>query len=147
MCKMTAILWGLNELCLNTAYKHYVSRPRDKSGYGLSQWEMTSHCNIVSHWLSPSPEYETSFIGWAHIQNDPCSPLVPIQSWSISILKVSRTLPPDLLYMPDRGCGGRECLAPFIPGMASSGFPYFSRTVLWGWKYRGIYLRLSTRLQ
>ena len=32
---------------------------RDHSGYGLSQWEKTLHCNAVSH------------IGWAHTQNDP----------------------------------------------------------------------------
>ena len=23
------------------------------TGYGLSQWETTLHCNVVSHWLSP----------------------------------------------------------------------------------------------
>lgn len=34
-------------------------------------------------------------------------PLVPIHSWSCSSLKVSLTLPPDLLYMPDKGTVGR----------------------------------------
>ena len=29
---------------------------RDQSGHGLSQWEKTLRCNIVSHWLSPYPE-------------------------------------------------------------------------------------------
>ena len=32
---------------------------RDHSGYGLSQWETTLHCNALSH------------IGWAHTPNDP----------------------------------------------------------------------------
>ena len=27
------------------------------SGYGLSQWETTLHCNVVSYWLSPYPEW------------------------------------------------------------------------------------------
>ena len=26
---------------------------RQHSGYGLSQWETTLQCNVVSHWLSP----------------------------------------------------------------------------------------------
>ena len=33
---------------------------RKHSGYELSQWETTLHCNVV-------------FISWAHAQNDPCS--------------------------------------------------------------------------
>ena len=32
-------------------------QPRDLFGYGLSQWEMTLHCNVISHWLSPYPEW------------------------------------------------------------------------------------------
>ena len=27
------------------------------SGYGLSQWETTLQCNVVSHWLSPYAEW------------------------------------------------------------------------------------------
>ena len=30
---------------------------RDHSGYGLSRWEATLHCNMVSHWLRPYPEW------------------------------------------------------------------------------------------
>ena len=30
---------------------------RDHAGYGLSQWETTLHCNVVSHWLRPYPEW------------------------------------------------------------------------------------------
>ena len=30
---------------------------RGHSGYGLSQWETTLHCNVVSHWLSQYPEW------------------------------------------------------------------------------------------
>ena len=26
-------------------------------GYGLSQWETTLHCNVISHWLSPYREW------------------------------------------------------------------------------------------
>ena len=32
-------------------------RRRDHSGYVLSQWEMTLNCNIISHWLSPCPDW------------------------------------------------------------------------------------------
>ena len=28
--------------------------------YGLSQWETTLHCNVVSLWLSPYPEWSSS---------------------------------------------------------------------------------------
>ena len=30
-----------------------IPQPRAHSGYGLSQWKTTLHCNVVSHWLSP----------------------------------------------------------------------------------------------
>ena len=30
---------------------------RDQSRYGLSQWEMTLHCNVISYWLSPHTEW------------------------------------------------------------------------------------------
>ena len=30
---------------------------RDHSGYGFGQWEMKLQCNVVSHWLSPSPDW------------------------------------------------------------------------------------------
>ena len=33
---------------------------RDRSGYGLSQWGTTLHCNVVSHWLSVYPEWSLS---------------------------------------------------------------------------------------
>ena len=36
---------------------------RNHSWYGLSQWEMTLRSNIVSHWLSPYPE-------WSLVKND-----------------------------------------------------------------------------
>ena len=39
---------------------------RDRFGYGLSQWETTLHCNVVSHWLSPCYIVTSSLIGWAH---------------------------------------------------------------------------------
>ena len=36
---------------------------------------------------------------------------MPIQSWSISNLNVSRTFPPALLYMPDIGTDGNASCA------------------------------------
>merc|ERR1711978_840098 len=48
---------------------------------------------------------------------------VPIQSWSSSNLNVSRTLPPCLFSMPERGTEGSASFTPFFPGNASSGFP------------------------
>ena len=32
------------------------------TGYGLSQWEMMLQCNIISHWLSPYPEWSLAFV-------------------------------------------------------------------------------------
>ena len=34
-----------------------VAEFRDHCGYGLSQWETMLLCNIVTHWLSPYPEW------------------------------------------------------------------------------------------
>ena len=34
-----------------------VDYTRDHSGYGHSQWKTTLQCNVVSHWLSPYPEW------------------------------------------------------------------------------------------
>ena len=33
---------------------------RNHSGYGLSQWERTLQCNVVSHWMSPYTEWHLS---------------------------------------------------------------------------------------
>ena len=49
---------------------------RDHSEYGLSQWETTLQCNVVSRWLSPCSNPQcynatSSLIGWTHTQNDP----------------------------------------------------------------------------
>ena len=35
---------------------------RDHFEYGLSLWEMTLHWNVVSHWLSPNPEWSLVLI-------------------------------------------------------------------------------------
>ena len=58
-------------------------------------------------------------------------PFVPIHNWSSSNLNVSRTLPPDLLYIPEIGCDGKGYFLPWKPGITSSGLPYFSNTFLW----------------
>ena len=34
------------------------------SGYGLSQWKTTLHCNVVSHWLSPYQEWSLCISQW-----------------------------------------------------------------------------------
>ena len=34
----------------------------DHFGYGLSQWDTTLYCNVVSHWLSPYPEWSLLLI-------------------------------------------------------------------------------------
>ena len=38
----------------------HVTVGRYHSGRGLSQWETTLHCNVVSHWLSPCAEWYLS---------------------------------------------------------------------------------------
>ena len=40
---------------------HYQA-PKGHSGCGLSQWETTLHCNVISHWLSPYPEWSPQSI-------------------------------------------------------------------------------------
>ena len=35
------------------------------SGYGLSQWETSLQCNVVSHWLSPYPECSVQW--WCYL--------------------------------------------------------------------------------
>ena len=45
----------------------YVTCYWDHSGYGLSQWETTLQCNVVSHWLSPYPEWSLLlYCLWCH---------------------------------------------------------------------------------
>ena len=41
------------------------------SGYGISQWEMTLQCNVISHWLSPYPV-------WTLFQNGVCETWVTL---------------------------------------------------------------------
>ena len=53
---------------------------RDHFVYVTSQWEMTLHCNVISHWLGTCTKWSlvsfcnvtSSLIGWVHSQNDPC---------------------------------------------------------------------------
>ena len=39
----------------------------DHSGNGLSQWETMLHCNNISHWLTPLPEWSLCIIEGMHI--------------------------------------------------------------------------------
>ena len=97
--------------------------------FGRWPWNLwnllTSFSRNVFVLLNTTPQWH-----WAY------SPLVPIHTWSASSLKVSRTLLPDLLYMPVRGTEGRDSRWFLMPGKTSSGLPYLSNTFLWscGWK-------------
>ena len=39
----------------------FILNHRDHSMYGLTQWETTLHCNAVSHWQSPYPEWSLTY--------------------------------------------------------------------------------------
>ena len=41
----------------------FISYSGGQSRYGLIQWETTLHCNVVSHWRSPYPEWSQIFCG------------------------------------------------------------------------------------
>ena len=47
---------------------------RDHSEYGLSQWETTLLCNVVSQWLSPHPEWSLiwSYLYISHVKDQTC---------------------------------------------------------------------------
>ena len=46
-----------------TGYTFTWLRPTvEPMWYGLSQWETTLQCNVVSHWLSPCPEWSLHII-------------------------------------------------------------------------------------
>ena len=53
---------------------------RNKSGYGLSKWETTLQCNVVSHWLSPYPK---CFL------HGPLNWLVVVNWWPMRLAKKS----------------------------------------------------------
>ena len=64
---------------------------RDHFGYGLSQWEMMLHGNVISHWLSPCPEWSLC-IKWYHVATiilASGSPGLYDASWSVSVHVVS----------------------------------------------------------
>ena len=48
---------GGNERTNQVSIEKETAENRDYSGCGLSQWETTLQCNIVSHWLRPYPEW------------------------------------------------------------------------------------------
>ena len=58
-CQDLFYLWG---------WCYCPSICRDHYGYGLSLWEKTLQCNVVSHWLSPYPEL-SSWV-WAQPMRD-----------------------------------------------------------------------------
>ena len=50
-----------NEPCLN------------QSVYGVSQWEMTLHCNVISHWQNPCTEWPLQ----CYVSNSCCQATSP----------------------------------------------------------------------
>ena len=62
----------------------------DHSGYGLSKWETTLHCNVVSHWLSPHPEW--SIGNTQHNYNKTAHNKVVCISWWRHQMEISSAL-------------------------------------------------------
>ena len=60
----------------------------DHSRYGLSQWETTLHCNVVSHWLGPYPQW----------------------SLSTAMTKVDHVLRPTHIYLHGQAMGISTCM-------------------------------------
>ena len=59
---------------------------RDHSGYGLSQWKMMLHCNVISHWLSPDPDCSLQHQSWESNHSRKLSPKAsPVQIKFIQI--------------------------------------------------------------
>ena len=52
--------WNVCHLTTMSWQNIFLSFSRDLSVYGLSQWETTFHCNVVSHWLSAYTEWSLS---------------------------------------------------------------------------------------
>ena len=50
--------------------KSLTGRPRSHPGYGCSQWETTLHCNVVSDWMRPYPEWTLSSNIWQAQKHD-----------------------------------------------------------------------------
>ena len=66
--KVENIIFPFNVLCQTHDANHLHmltqmtinfagSQNRNQSGYGISQWETTLHNDVVSHWLSPYPQW------------------------------------------------------------------------------------------
>ena len=60
----------------------------DHSRYELSQWETTLHCNVVSHWLGPYPQW----------------------SLSTAMTKVDHVLRPTHIYLHGQAMGISTCM-------------------------------------
>ena len=61
------IIWASLSPCISSNSIYTSLLYRGNSGYELSQWE-TLHCNVVSHWLSPYPEWSLLY----HRYHIPC---------------------------------------------------------------------------
>ena len=55
LCYWIILLWFVVRFCLWILY-------RDHSEQGLSQWETTFYCNVVSHVLSPYSEWSLPYV-------------------------------------------------------------------------------------
>ena len=69
------------------------------SGYGLSQWETTLHCNVVSHWQSPFPGWYPGPLSVVVMQ---CGCGVQMRFWSIMSKFHKFTHCFDLVLWPPR---------------------------------------------
>ena len=45
--------------CIQNLIRQFHPGTKDDSEYGLSKWESTLQCNVVSRWLSPYPEWSS----------------------------------------------------------------------------------------
>ena len=65
---------------------------KDHSRYGLNQWGATLHCNVVSHWLIPCPEWSL-YIPYIVVTR--CR-AVSVSEWRF----LSRPTPSNPVYLP-----------------------------------------------
>ena len=95
LLKSYTIIFKLNLICTGKAlgdnfllwFDSQLWCCREQSGSGLSQWEMTLHCSIIPHWLSPYPEWSlccTPLLSW-HVQIMQLKTLLPVGSKQIDI--------------------------------------------------------------
>ena len=108
------ILFMTMTLCHNIITHFLFSCIREHSEYGLSQWEMTLHCNVISHWLSPYPEWSPCMHWGVRVSRfkpsmeciQSCQPvLVPVLCASMAFLSRLGMCPEFSASHPSTACG------------------------------------------